>query len=399
MIGRAAASLALIALLGFMAVGQNQRPANPNEKAPVSAPPTRDNFGPHAGKLPRLSREALEKATKEEVEDEEAHEKRPERTARAPASPTGVPLHRLSRDVMLHPLTAASHSGAHEWQITLKKSFIENYKNRATLSTRYRVISYKKHAPAADGDAHVAGLTEDVGFACVAEIMNVKSFLGALAAVRSKASSGELVPVTGAWRLWCEHPDAEPATAGPRIQDDVIPDFTTSNPNHIFEIHPLSRFVDIPLEESFAPIDGFTPKEASKAFQVYESLPCRIVSDEAHQTTTLFTSKVEYNYVEFILQLEEDQQFVTLDGRIVRCSVFTLGGKEVAQHRRMVFVQNTPPEKAVRSRHKGDKMHVLGIPRIDLAVISWRTRMASTRPEVLEWNLPYEMIVVGLYED
>ena len=38
-------------------------------------------------------------------------------------------------------------------------------------------------------------------------------------------------------------------------------------------------------------------------------------------------------------------------------------------------------------------------PRFDLALVSWRARNAQTRPEVLTWNLPYEMIVVGLYED
>ena len=43
-------------------------------------------------------------------------------------------------------------------------------------------------------------------------------------------------------------------------------------------------------------------------------------------------------------------------------------------------------------------MHVLGIPRIDLALVSYRTRVADTRPEVLEWNLPYELIVVGVYD-
>jgi len=43
-------------------------------------------------------------------------------------------------------------------------------------------------------------------------------------------------------------------------------------------------------------------------------------------------------------------------------------------------------------------MVVLGIPRVDLALVSWRARNAPKRPEVLTWNLPYEIIVVGVYE-
>ena len=66
--------------------------------------------------------------------------------------------------------------------VRLRNAFIDKYKNRVTLSTPYRVISYKTHRATEDGDAHVAGLPEDVGLACVAEIMNIKSFQGALRA-------------------------------------------------------------------------------------------------------------------------------------------------------------------------------------------------------------------------
>jgi hypothetical protein len=393
-------AVVLVILFVIVSLGQNRPTPTSEQPAPESGGLSRDNFGPQRSRLPRLSRDALEKATREEFAAEEAREGQTERVPRATATTNPVlPAHRLSRDVMLHQPTAAHAThGGKEWQITLKNTFIEKYKNRVTLTTPYRVISYKTHSAAEDGDTHVAGLPEDVGLACVAEIMNYKSFLGALAAVK-KAKSGEPVPITGAWRLWCEHPDAVPETAGPQIQDDVIPDFQTSNPNHVFEIHPLSRFAGISLEESFQSIPGYSPKAAKAAFQVYEGLPCRIVPDPAHQTTTLFTLKVGYNYVEFILQLEEDQQFVTVDGRIVRCSALSLEGDVIAENRRMVFVKDTPPETAVRGKAKGSQMHVLGIPRVDMALISYRTRVADTRPEVLNWNLPYEMIIVGLYSD
>ena len=385
-------------MAGLAAVGQN-RPSDPKGPASHPAPQSRDNFHPKAGRLPRLSREALEKATREEQEAEEQRDDRAGPAALAPAAM--LPAHRVSRDVLLSrnaaPLAAAK--GAHDWQITLKNTFIEKYKNRATLSTPFRVVAYRKHDAAEDGDAHVAGLTEDVGLACVAEIMNVKFHQGALASVKEKAESGDLVTVTGAWRLWCEHPDAVKATAGPQIQDDVIPDFETSNPNHVFEIHPVSRFGTIPLEASFHSIDGYEPKKAKKAFQIYESLTCRIVPDPTHQTTTLFTPKVGYNYVEFVLVIEDDQQFVTLDGRIVRCAAQTLDGETVADNRRMIFVKGTPPEKAIKTKHKGDHLHVLGIPRIDLALVSYRTRVADTQPQVLNWNLPYEIIVVAAYDE
>lgn len=55
MFGRAVASRTLIVLLGFVVIGQHQQPANPKEKAPDPAPPSRDNLGPHEGTFKRLS--------------------------------------------------------------------------------------------------------------------------------------------------------------------------------------------------------------------------------------------------------------------------------------------------------------------------------------------------------
>jgi hypothetical protein len=53
----------------------------------------------------------------------------------------------------------------------------------------------------------------------------------------------------------------------------------------------------------------------------------------------------------------------------------------------------------VKALHQGDKMHVLGIPRIDLAIVSWRTHNATTNPDAFTWNLPYEIIIAGKYDN
>ena len=46
----------------------------------------------------------------------------------------------------------------------------------------------------------------------------------------------------------------------------------------------------------------------------------------------------------------------------------------------------------------GDCLHVLGIPRVDLALVSWCAKHAIERPEVLTWSMPYEIVVVGEYD-
>jgi hypothetical protein len=228
--------------------------------------------------------------------------------------------------------------------------------------------------------------------------MNIDDRADAKKQVIALQESGVMTTVSGVWRLWCEHPDQHKETAGPQIQDDVIPAYPDSNPNHVFEIHPLSRLGNLDLLDTFHKIpQAYKTKEAKKAFKYYDSLPCKIVFDSVHQTTSLFTAKAQYNYAEFKLRVEDEEQFISLDGRIVRCTALDLADQEVARNRRMIFVRDTAPEKAVRTMKKGDTMHVLGIPRIDLAIVSYRTRVADSNPEVLTWHLPYEMIVVGVY--
>ncbi len=61
------------------------------------------------------------------------------------------------------------------------------------------------------------------------------------------------------------------------------------------------------------------------------------------------------------------------------------------------FMNDTPTYDAMEN--KGGDCLLFGIPRIDLAIVSWRARNAKTRPEVLSWNLPYEIIVVRGYKE
>ena len=56
-------------------------------------------------------------------------------------------------------------------------------------------------------------------------------------------------------------------------------------------------------------------------------------------------------------------------------------------------------EAALQGLRAGQTLHIIGIPRVDLALISWRVSAAADPnqrekfPQVLNWSLPYERIV------
>lgn len=297
----------------------------------------------------------------------------------------------LALALLLIPVLVAA-----EVEIVLKTSFIETYKNRATINVNYIIDKAHRtpNPPSKDGDMHVAGRAEEVGLPVVAEIMNARFHRDAVDLVHQLEGTGQKVQMSGAWRIWTEH-----AGIAKQVQGQPLQPFDTTNPDHVFEIHPVDQIGDIALFESFIPIEGYKAKDAHDAFRAYESLPSQIKANNQNRTTTIVTGMGGYNYVEFILELnEEGTGFEVPGGRFVMAGVRDLDDELLVRNRRMVFVKGTPPELKVRSLNKGDKMHVLGIPRIDLALVSWRVRTAATRPEVLTWTLPYEIIVVGVYD-
>jgi hypothetical protein len=221
----------------------------------------------------------------------------------------------------------------------------------------------------------------------VAEIMNAASEPAAVDLIHKVEGTNKTVAMTGVWRLWCEHGGSSQQTQGAKLAKIL-----TTNPDHVFEIHPITNLDGASLTETFHAIEGFQPKDTYQAFLSYENKKSQI--SIGSKTTTIVTSMGGFNYVSFIMQITGDPLEVP-DGRFLMAKVEDLEGEVVAHNRRMVFVKDTPPEQLVRNLAKGSCLSVLGIPRIDLAVISWRTHNAKARPGVLNWTLPYEMVIVA----
>ena len=287
--------------------------------------------------------------------------------------------------------------------ITLRKSFIDSFKNRLTVPANYQVyFAHKKaNAAAADGDLHFAGFDEMIGLPMVAEIMNAKDFSEAVQKVHEVEGHGtpdKQVQLTGVWRLWCEHPgDIQDFDQGPF----TIP-IENTNPPHVFEIHPVTMIDGMDLTASLHKIKGYKYKVADDAFSRYANLRCHLTQTDG--SITIQTSGIGYNYVDFWLQFnepivarEED------DGLFAFCTIYNSDFKPeeedqdhlITHKLRVGFVKGSALYDQAVAAKKGDFLHVVGIPRINLNLISWRAGKGAERPEVLDWNLPYEMVAVG----
>lgn len=311
----------------------------------------------------------------------------------------------LFASIVLLALTPASA----DTTLELKNDFIETFKNRATIEVTFaprfahsKAKTPSPSKPSNDGDIHISGTAPQIGLLTVAEIMNAADFPVTLKHVQSKL--GSMIQMVGVWRIWPEHGGESHHVQGEADANDI----TNTNPDHIFEIHPITQVDQFSVRSGFHPIPNFKTKNAQDAFQNYESARSKIIPKS--DTTQIRLSQATYNYVEFRLELLENPSHELSDGLTAFGKVRALDGETIVQKRRMVFVKGTKPETNIRTLTAGQCMHALGMPRLNLTLLSWRVKCSKDQiddfaplkcsekfPDVLDWGIPYEIVVLADY--
>jgi len=286
----------------------------------------------------------------------------------------------------------ASRLSPGDVRIEIKRSFLEAYKDKVTIQATFTVdqASGSINPSAFDGDLHFAGRAPEIGLRLVGEIKNAAEADSAVALVQRAARSHRPVQLTGVWRVWAEH-----SLGRPEQQDRPLPALETPHVEHVFEIHPVTKLDDISLLETLHPVEGYKPGGAERTFEIYQEAGFRL---RATPTMVIFdTPTWLYNDVHFLMEITGSGQMVVGDGRFVTASALTLDGKLLVERLRMVFVEGTAPERAVRTLGRGARLHVWGMPRLNFAEISRRATEAGNTSAFIEGPLPYEIIVVGAY--
>jgi hypothetical protein len=304
------------------------------------------------------------------------------------------------RAVVLLALTAAA---AHaEVEVTLKKPFIEKYRNRVTIETQFRIDHAKKtiNSAAKDGDLHISGRPgSEIGLMTVAEIQNARSVLEAVTFARDNAGSGTPVSMSGVWRVWFEH-----AGGTDQVQGKPLKPATDTNPDHVFEIHPVTRIGEHGLLATLKPIPGYeAPKNTATRIRMAETMRANMRVKKS--TVTIRTGGNNPNYIRFLMkklpgphgfQRPSGTWTQPQDGMYIFAKIYDLDEELLARKRRIAFVLGSEPFQKAQNLQANHCLDVLGITRVNLELISWRMRNAKKRPEVLTWNLPYELVAVGV---
>lgn len=277
-------------------------------------------------------------------------------------------------------------------RFTLQRSFIETYKDRVSMAAEF-TVDHAGGGPAPsifDGDMHFAGRAPEIGLRTVAEIINAAEQDSAVAMVLRAAKQHRTLPITGAWRLWPEH-----ALGAPERQGGRVPPLLNAYPDHVFEIHPVTRLGGLDLLGSFHTVEGYRAGAAERTFDLYQAakLGLRVTST----TVTLDTPPSLYNDVHFLMEITGARQETVEGGRFVTASALDTEGKLLVEGLRMVFIKGSAPEREVSRLRRGDRLHVYGLPRVSFAEISRRIRAAGESRLPIEGPLPYEIVILGVF--
>jgi len=289
----------------------------------------------------------------------------------------------------------ASRLSGQDFEVRLKKAWATKFADRTSIQAKM-VIHHAHKSPnpiksgGDDGDMHFSGESPDVGLPFVAEIVNaaLPGEQSAVSDVKASEGSTSNVIVTGAWRLWFEHPST---TQTQGAHNPFSPDNT--NPDHSFEIHPVSQIEQDGVQASFVLIKNYTPYTADVAFPYFDKAKLTIKASSSG--ISLRSKKLKYNYVGFGIELTHKPKKVS-DGYIVLAKVLSGDGDEEAANgeRRMIFVDGTAAAAKIQTAAAGDRFDVLGIPRINLnGVLALVAKHGTAQ---FDAQLPYEMIIVGV---
>jgi hypothetical protein len=307
------------------------------------------------------------------------------------------------------PTGAQNAHAGHPLVIELDNEFINEYANRATITSEFTITGISRdHPDEKDGEVHNGGWADEAGLSCVAEVMNVaRDGQAADDAFRKALKGRKKVTVTGAWRIWGEHAGGgnQFQVRGPKPAGDLPG--APSNPDHVFEIHPVTIIKvdgkETDASSAIGDTPNFKPNDAHHAFvDLFETAPCKIVP--MADRTMIVTRPVQLNFTDFLIRPEGKLNEMKDGSHSVICTVFDTDGELLVRNRRMVFVKGTAADGAVQELKRDGVLRVVGFARIDLALVQWRVQHRNDTHDKtghvfavppLEWGLPYEMIIVS----
>ena len=257
-------------------------------------------------------------------------------------------------------------------------------------------IGKRAHSIKRDCNLHVPLRSEDIKVAILGKIKNACSHPEGITAThwsnKLKPLEGQSVKVKGVLRVWLEHP---PKGGKRQCECDTLPRYTNSNPNHMVELHPLTRLGSISFLKMTRSIQkGDTPYVGYRGGRLALTLnKMKIAIRRIEKANKAFIAikgpKSSYNHwtvLAVVTGIAERRR----DGHAFDVAVVHRDGL-IERQLRALTIKGTPADEGVETLEVNDEVVLFGIVRLDLAEIEREAGAAwKTIP------MPYELIVLDI---
>lgn len=258
-------------------------------------------------------------------------------------------------------------------------------------------IGEKAHPVDKDCDLHVPLRSEAIKVPMLGEIKNACSIPEGVTSTHwteeLRPLEKKTVKAEGVFRVWLEHPPEEEGER--QCECEELPLYTSSNPDHMVELHPLTRLDD----KSF--LDHV--KAVEKGKKKYKG------SDGKRLTSTLEKKKITIQK-----ETEDGESYIVIRGPKTGFNHWTLqatvkttpkkardghyfavdvlsGAKVVKVNLPAFTIAGTETDKKITKAKAGDKVTLFGLVRLDL-----KTILKLVKDTEREIKMPYEMAVLAV---
>lgn len=291
----------------------------------------------------------------------------------------------------LSPLNAA--------ELWLRESLVREHSQEILTSIDAVPINIgeRAHPIGEDCDLHVPLRSEAIKVPVLGEIKNACSMPEGVSSTywteELQPRENTTVKAEGVFRVWLEHPPAEEGER--QCECEELPEYESSNPDHMVELHPLIRLGDTSFLEHV--------KEIKKGIKQYKGSPGkRLVSTLERKKITIEKEtedgetyivirgpKTGYNHWTLEAQIKTRPKKVK-DGHYFTVDV--LSGTQVVKENLPAFtIEGTEADNEISVAKVGDKATLFGLMRLDLKTILRLVRNAEK-----EIKMPYEMAVLAV---
>ncbi len=258
-------------------------------------------------------------------------------------------------------------------------------------------IGEKAHPISQDCDLHVPIRSEDIKVPMLGEIKNACSMPeGAKSTYWTeelRPLENKAVKAEGVFRVWLEHP---PEDEGERqCECDELPEYDSSNPDHMVELHPLTRLDNQSFLDHVKAIKkGANQYEGSQGKRLASTLERKKITiqketEDRKAYIVIRGPKTGYNHWTLDTTVKMKPQKVK-DGH--RFKVDVLSGSRVVKVNLTAFtIEGTEADNSISQLKAGDTVTLFGLMRLDL-----RTILQLAKGTETEIKMPYEMAVLSV---